>query len=211
MKQLSILTLIISGFLLSSNTGCNPESIDPAPLADLAETTEDDNLGLAYMREEEKLARDVYITLFDMYDNQVFDNISKAEQKHMDAIIPLLEKYNIEDPALPNVGEFTNETLQKLYDELIAQGSESEIEALKVGATIEDVDIKDLEDFSLEISDPDIIKLYSSLACGSRNHMRAFIGQLDKFEVTYTPQFITQEELDSIIADNHERCGQDGS
>ena len=89
MKQLSILTLIITAFLISSNTGCNPESVDPATdttdvdaAADAALDTENDNLGLVYMREEEKLARDVYITLFGMYENKVFDNISKAEQQH---------------------------------------------------------------------------------------------------------------------------------
>jgi len=211
MKQLSIITLVLTAFLLASNTGCNPESIEPVVDADVTEVSEDEDLGLAYMREEEKLARDVYITLFGMYDNQVFDNISKAEQRHMDQVLTILEKYNLPDPALPNIGEFENDILQELYNDLIAQGSESETEALLVGATIEDLDIYDLANFTLETADQDIIKLYDALACGSRNHMRAFIFQLDSLEVTYTPQFIAQEELDSIVAGDHERCGQGGN
>lgn len=215
MKQLSILTLIITAFLISSNTGCNPESIDPVTdttdvdaANDAALDTENDNLGLIYMREEEKLARDVYITLFGMYENKVFDNISKAEQQHMDAVLTLLEKYNIEDPSLANIGEFSNETLQGLYNDLIDQGSESEIAALIVGATIEDLDIYDLDEFKAETTDPEIIKIYNSLTCGSRNHLRAFIRQLTNLGVTYTPQFISQEHFDSIIASENEKCGQ---
>ena len=215
MKKLSILTLVLTAFLLSSNSGCNPDSV--APLADVAddpdvvEISAEENLGLAYMREEEKLARDVYITFYAMYDNKVFNNISKSEQQHMDAVLTLLEKYNIEDPALEDVGLFTNEILQQLYTDLIAQGSESEIDALLVGATIEDLDIKDLADFTLETDDADIIQVYNSLACGSRNHMRAFISQLTNLEVTYTTQFITQEELNSIITADKEKCGQGGN
>ena len=179
MKKLSILTLVLTGLLLSSNSGCNPDSVahlaDVADDPDVVEISAEENLGLAYMREEEKLARDVYITFYAMYDNKVFNNISKSEQQHMDAVLTLLEKYNIEDPALEDVGLFTNEILQQLYTDLIAQGSESEIDALLVGATIEDLDIKDLADFTLETDDADIIQVYNSLACGSRNHMRAFI------------------------------------
>ena len=160
------------------------------------------------MREEEKLARDVYITMYEMYDNKVFNNISKAEQMHMDKVLTLLEKYDIEDPSLEGIGEFSNEKLQKLYNDLIEQGSISEIDALLVGATIEDVDIFDLDEFTAETTDPDIITVYDALNCGSRNHMRAFNTQLDSLGVTYTPQFITQEQFDAIITGEHERCGQ---
>ena len=212
MKQLSILTLVITSFLLSSNTGCNPESVDPVPQADVtAELSETEDLGLAYMREEEKLARDVYITLFEMYENPVFNNISKSEQRHMDAVLTLLEKFDIEDPSLADIGEFSDQILQGLYTDLIAQGSISEIDALIVGATIEDLDIKDLDEFKAKTTDPDIIRVYNSLTCGSRNHLRAFISQLTNLGVTYTPQFISQEQFDGIIADDHEKCGQGGN
>ena len=99
------------------------------------------------MREEEKLARDVYISLFEMYDNQVFNSISNSEQRHMDNMLDLLVLYGAEDPALSDNGEFANELLQQLYNDLMVQGSISEIDALLVGATIEDVDIRDLDLF----------------------------------------------------------------
>ena len=209
MKRISILTLILTAFFLSSNTSCNPESIEPVAYAD--QVSEDETNGLIYMREEEKLARDVYITLFKMYDNTIFNNISKAEQRHMDQVLTILEKYNIKDPSLPTVGEFSIKFLQDLFDDLITQGSDSEIAALIVGATIEDVDIYDLDNFTAETTDADIIKLYSSLACGSRNHMRAFISRLTDLGVTYSPQFISQEKFDSIVSGEQEKCGQLGN
>ncbi|MEN8247624.1 MAG: DUF2202 domain-containing protein [Bacteroidota bacterium] len=210
MKTISILTLTITAFLLSSFTGCETDVVEPIPEEETIEVSEEENLGLEYMREEEKLARDVYITLFEMYNNTVFNNISKAEQQHMDRILTLLEKYNITDPSLPNVGEFSNTTLQGLYDDLIIQGSESEEAALIVGATIEDLDIKDLNEFKAETTDPEIIKIYNALTCGSRNHMRAFTSRLDSLGLEYVPQFISQEEYDAIISGEGERCGQGG-
>lgn len=206
MRIFNIITLSVSAFILSFISGCNPESINPVDLID--ELSEYESIGLVYMREEEKLARDAYIYLFEMNNNQVFNNISYSEQRHMDEILSLLEKYNITDPSLSTVGEFSNETLQQLYDDLIAQGSDSEIAALTVGATIEDLDIKDLEEFRAETANPDIIHVYNFLMCGSRNHLRSFVSQLNNYGVTYTPQFITQEEFDSIVAGDKEKCGQ---
>ncbi len=160
------------------------------------------------MREEEKLARDVYISLFEMYDNQVFNSISNSEQRHMDNMLDLLVLYGAEDPALSDNGEFANELLQQLYNDLMVQGSISEIDVLLVGATIEDVDIRDLDLFIIETQDEKIIEAYNFLNCGSRNHMRAFVSRLSDLGVTYTPQFITQEQFDAIINGDKEKCGQ---
>lgn len=203
MKHISNFIIVIISIFLSSFSGCDPESIDPADVVSDA-----DNLGLVYMHEEEKLARDVYITLFEMYDINVFNNISKAEQQHMDKILTLLKKYEIEDPSIDKIGEFSNQTLQQLYNDLIEQGSESEIAAFTVGITIEDLDIKDLDEFTLETTDSEIITVYNALNCGSRNHMRAFNTQLESLDVTYVPQFISQEKFDGIITSDQEKCGQ---
>ena len=163
---------------------------------------------LKYMREEEKLARDVYVKMFALYDAPVFNNISKSEQTHMDRVLCLLEYYGIEDPASTESGVFTNPDLQALYDALIAQGSVSLTDAYTVGATIEDVDIYDLEEYIAQTDNPAIISVYENLTCGSRNHMRAFISQLNNLGETYTPQFIPQTEYDEIINGGHEQCGQ---
>lgn len=101
---------------------------------------------LLYMREEEKMARDVYIALGKKWNARVFDNISSAEQTHMDAILLLLNKYSIQDPVGNNgIGVFTNQKLQELYNQLVQQGNLSLVEAFKSGATIEDLDIYDLK------------------------------------------------------------------
>ena len=203
MKHPYIYLTVIIPIFLSSFSGCDPDTIDPVDVI-----SEDDNLALVYMREEEKLARDVYITLFEIHGINVFNNISKAEQQHMDQLLVLLLKYNIGDPSSDDIGEFHNQTLQQLYNDLIEQGSESETAALIVGATIEDLDIKDLDEFTLETTESDIISVYNSLNCGSRNHLRSFNTQLVNLGINYIPQFISQEKFDGIIDGDHEQCNQ---
>ncbi|MEN8224479.1 MAG: DUF2202 domain-containing protein, partial [Bacteroidota bacterium] len=107
---------------------------------------------LVYMREEEKLARDVYAKFYEKYDLAVFNNISTSEQRHMDRVLCLLMHYGIDDPASTEVGVFNNAELQELYNMLIDQGSASQNDALTVGATIEDVDIYDLEEYVAQTS-----------------------------------------------------------
>jgi hypothetical protein len=74
------------------------------------------------MREEEKLARDVYAALGDMRGQQIFTNIASSEQTHMDAMGTLIDRYSLEDPIITDVrGVFSSSALQSLYDELITQ------------------------------------------------------------------------------------------
>lgn len=155
---------------------------------------------LSVMREEEKLARDVYITLYNKWGVNIFTNISSSEQTHMDAILMLLNKYSLTDPVGSNaVGVFTNTTLQTLYNQLVAQGNASVLDAYKVGATIEDLDIFDLKTALISIDNQDIHLVYDMLTKGSRNHMRSFYKNILNVGGTYTPQYITQAEFDAII------------
>jgi hypothetical protein len=162
---------------------------------------------LLFMREEEKLARDVYFYFYEKYDLNLFNNISSSEQQHMDAVLTLLNIYDIVDVALPQYGEFSDPDLQELYNTLITNGDVSLLNALKVGATIEDVDIKDLMDAMERTTNMDLVDTYEKLICGSRNHMRAFVGELENRGETYTPQFISQELFEEIINGSHEHCG----
>jgi len=169
------------------------------------EISEEELNSLILMREEEKLARDVYLTLSQQYRIPIFRNIAKSEQRHMDAIKVLLDKYGIEDPVKDDsVGVFTNPELQNLYHQLVEKGSESLVEALKVGATIEDLDIKDLEEALEKVDNEDIRIVYSNLMKGSRNHLRAFTRILSRLGVTYEPQYISPEEYQEIISSPHE-------
>ncbi len=165
---------------------------------------------LLYMREEEKLARDVYLAMADLYTVPVFRNIAKSEQHHMNQVLCLLQHYQVPDPASQDTGVFNNTELQSLYDNLVAQGSASLVGALTAGATIEDKDIFDLEEDMLLTENPAILNIFSKLSCASGNHIRAFSAHLDFHGATYVPQYITQEEYDGIIALPHQFCGAAG-
>ncbi|WP_148882452.1 DUF2202 domain-containing protein [Thermococcus aciditolerans] len=157
--------------------------------------------GLLYMVEEEKLARDVYLTLYEQWDLPVFSNIARSEQMHMDAVLSLIEKYNLTAPeTLDEVGVFQNDDLQALYDQLVEMGSVSQEDALKVGALIEETDIKDLEDWIAQTDNEDIKQVYENLMAGSENHLRAFAGQLEVMGVDYTAQVLPGEQVDEILA-----------
>lgn len=159
--------------------------------------------GIMQMSEEEKLARDVYLELYETWDLPVFYNIAQSEQTHMDAVKTLIEKYNLKDPItdedFENIGVFKNEELQNLFNELLSLGEKSLSDALKVGATIEDVDIFDLEELLKSTDNEDTKFIYNNLMKGSENHMRSFIKNLDKLDKTYTPQFISLERFREIL------------
>jgi hypothetical protein len=134
---------------------------------------------LLYLREEEKLARDVYTALYASSSLQIFSNISQSEQRHMNAALTLLQTYGLTDPVGSNAaGVFTNSELQSLYDQLVAQGAASQIAALQVGVLIEETDIADLEAAIGNTDKPDVIRVYNNLLKGSRNHLSAFTNNL---------------------------------
>lgn len=158
--------------------------------------TEDEAVDLLFMREEEKLARDVYITLYAQWGNRVFNNISRSEQQHTDAVLGLIKKYGLIDPALDGIGEFANSELQDLYDVLIAKGNVSALEALKVGALIEEVDIEDIILSMARTDNADILKVYANLLTGSENHLVTFVKNIETLtSPPYETQYITQEEV----------------
>jgi len=162
--------------------------------------SQDELTSLTFMREEEKLAHDVYFTFYNTWRLHIFNNISVSEKTHTQAVLYLLEKYGLPDPVGNNgIGVFQNQDLQTLYNQLISQGSQSILEALIVGATIEDMDIVDLGDALQYIDNQDIIYVYNNLTKGSRNHLRSFYSQLIKQGYFYEAQFIEQSELEEIV------------
>ena len=181
-------------------------------LWDLIDTLPSENLSdaelaaIIFMREEEKLARDVYLDMYDIWGTQIFTNIADSEQTHTDAVLRLIQKYNLADPAADTLrGEFINATLLGLYDLLFAQGSASLIDALIVGATIEDLDIYDLQRQLVDVDNQDVTVVFENLLTGSRNHLRAFYARLDAMNITYTPIYISQLEYDEIVNSPMER------
>ena len=162
--------------------------------------SESENEWLLLMREEEKLARDVYSYLYEVYNQNIFWNIDDAEEKHKSAVLPLLEQFWLEDPIFDDTPWIFNSTeMDKLYKDLTEAWDVSLVEALKIGMTIEDLDIKDLNELLAGTTNEDIIRVYDNLLKWSYNHLRAFMKNLERKGWTYTPQFISQEEFDEIL------------
>ena len=213
MKNISILSLFIVLITISS---CASKKGKNSTTKNIAKTTyikkdiltknEADDLLL--LIEEEKLARDVYMYSYEKYKAEIFHNISLSEQQHINKVSFLLIKYGLKNPSKVEIGKFNNVKYQELYNKLIAQSDISLIEALKVGATIEDLDIFDINDFMSRTNDADITNVYKKLNCGSKNHIRSFIKQLKKNNATYTPQFLSQEKLKEILKGFKEQCNK---
>lgn len=171
-----------------------------------ADLSEEEIAGLILMREEEKLARDVYLTLGGIWETPLFTNIASSEQTHTDAVKVLLDRYDIEDPVQNDtIGVFVSPELAKLYTDLIEQGSKSLLDALIVGATVEDLDIKDLNELLDQTDNADIIATYNNLNKGSRNHLRAYMRQIEKNNGVYEAQFISDAEFNDIISAEQEK------
>ena len=161
---------------------------------------------LTFVREEELLAHDVYQAMYALYPVPVFNFISNSESLHSYAMKVLLDKYSLPDPAADHQpGVFTNPAIQQLYTDLVAFGSQSIENALTVGATIEDYDIADIiQHTGSNVDNQDLIYAFGQLHKGSRNHMRAFNAHLVFRNITYTPQYITQEMFDAIVGSGWE-------
>jgi len=167
-----------------------------------------ESASLIFMREEEKLAQDVYTQLGTVWGSQsrVFGNIARSEATHTEAIRQLLLRYTLADPAATlAAGVYQNASLQTLYTQLVAAGTPALVEALKVGAAIEEIDIIDLNKALLEIDNQDIVLVYQNLLKGSRNHLRAFVNALSGQGVTYAPQYMALADFQAIISTPMER------
>ena len=161
--------------------------------------TAEEIASLQFMIEEEKMARDVYLEMNDLYGLKVFVNISNSEQRHMDAVLFLIDGYNVENPASDERGVFINETLAQLYTSLITQGELSLEDALKVGALIEETDIVDLNSWLEKVENPNVEIVYASLLKGSTNHLRAFVRNLASLGIIYEPQVLDVDSYNAII------------
>ena len=137
---------------------------------------------ITYLRQEEKLARDVYLMLSELYPAPIFANISESEQRHMDALKNLIDKHELEDPVkddtvgvFPDLDPPTN--FNELYNELVDRGMISYCDALHVGFDIEVLDIRDIETALNDVIAKDVNRVFNNLLSGSYNHLNAFTSQ----------------------------------
>lgn len=192
-----------------------PANASAAPAAVIDSNTSlsiDEEADLLFMREEEKLARDVYLALYEQWGTPVFQNIAASEQVHMDALLGLINQYGLQDPAAENgPGVFTDLSLQNLYNDLIASGSQSLLDALLVGAAIEEIDILDLQGSLAQTSNSSIAPVYQNLLAGSENHLIAFVSSWERQTgETYQPQYLEQDEYTDIMGSNSRGQGGNG-
>lgn len=221
-----ILIVLVSAFfatstLFAGNGKGGPGSSTSSPDLSATETAD-----LLFMREEEKLARDVYDELYSFYKADglellVLARIASSEQSHMDAVLNLLEKYDLEDPAEgKSRGEFENTTLAALYQNLTSAetndvlvlneptegGKVEPPAAFYVGAWIEERDMLDIMQAISNTAKNDVVRVYTNLLCGSRSHLRSFVRQIGADN--YEPQILSVSELEYWLGpDSDEICG----
>ena len=165
---------------------------------------------LIFMREEEKMARDVYLVFNRLYGQNVFSNIANSEQTHMDSVLNLMNIYNVADSSTGVEGTFNNVELQELYDALIDLGTPSVGDAYLAAALIEETDIRDIEVFSEGIEAQDILTTYDNLLCGSRNHLRSYVSKYEQETGNAYQVQIAElaDEVADILATSNEQCGR---
>jgi len=189
-------TLLFAGPVLGQGQG-------PGDRQDVGELDEAETAALVFSREEEKLARDSYLSLDELWGQKVFANIAESEQRHMDAMKKMLDLYGTDDPIVNDArGVFTTSSgLTSVYQQQMARGDDSVLEAYQVGAYIEELDIRDLR-LAIEGTDETpLLQAYNNLLAGSRNHLRAFVSHIAAAGVTYVAQLLEQEDVDEIVGD----------
>jgi hypothetical protein len=216
-KHKNMRNIIFALFLAIFLNACNQNNIEPNLTTSIntstnnipsASPTEFEIQSLIFMREEEKLAHDVYVFLYQKWGTNIFNNISKSEETHMNSVLTLLNRFKITDPIKSNsLGIFKNDTLQKLYYTLTERGSKSLSEGLLVGAIIEDLDIFDLTEAQKSVTHSEIKLVYDNLLKGSRNHIRSFVGRLSDNGISYKAQYITDKSLSEILTSPMEKGG----
>jgi len=185
-KFIGIFIMIISLVMVAPLSAKGPRGgkQDQSPVV----LTEAEIQNIKFMRQEEKLARDVYLTLYHEYKTPIFLNISKSEQRHMDAMKRLIDKFKLQDPISDNkIGVFPDPEskddidFNDLYNELVDRGMLSYCDALQVGIDIEELDIEDIENALLieDVKAQAVIRVLNNLLNGSYNHLRAFTSRYE--------------------------------
>jgi hypothetical protein len=166
---------------------------------------------LTRMMEEEKLAHDVYLALAKSSGLQIFTTIAKAESQHMRAVEQLATRYALASGSKNlSTGSFSNPQFQSLYQTLVTSGNASPLEAVRVGAKVEEMDILDLQKFLAENPPQEVAQVLKHLQLASMNHLRAFTTAVKEQGGTYTPQFMNQREFNDIIASDNQRGNGQG-
>ena len=190
----------------TKGTGFNLDDYLPSP--SLTQPLKD---SLAYMGNEERLAYDVYLNLYDYHQQnsdmeikQLYNIATNSESKHISIVQSLVQRYDLNASDFTDVNEtvvndnnlsesnmprgvYDIQAIQDLYDSLYALGQNSQEDALKVGCMVEVTDIDDLDKYITQAQDAnatDIEAAFNTLRNGSYNHYWAFDKALKNIGVT---------------------------
>ena len=132
------------------------------------------NAQLTEMREEERVARDLYTKLASSSGELIFTRIAASEQRHLEAVERLMTSQGMDPGAAgTTVGRYAVPDLQAAYDRWLAQGRASDEAAYKVGVELERQDIADLK--GLDVADGTTgARVVAALLNGSEHHLAAF-------------------------------------
>ena len=131
---------------------------------------------LAFNREEERMARDLYAALAATYDQaRPMSMITRSESGYFDSIGALLSTYGVADPSAGRAaGSYAFPELQTLSDRWLAKGRTSINAAYQVGVELERRDIADLRKAIAQTSEPDVLATYERLLSASQRHLAAY-------------------------------------
>lgn len=173
------------------------------PLKVFSQLSDAEVNGILSLREEEKVAYDVYTFMFEKYESKVFKNIAENEKNHMDKIKELIDQYNLNDPLsgiADQKGTFSNKKMQSLYEEMIMSGNYGLLDALRAAARFEENDIVDLRNYMSTASDQTVINTYINLESGSQDHLRALVKDIKEEGISYKPSYLSKEDFDKIMS-----------
>lgn len=174
------------------------------PFDSTADLTADEIEFVYAVREDEKVARDLYTAFFEKYSLKTFSNISRSEANHMRAVEILLEYYEIDFPAAGEYGVFEDSARQAIYDSLLAKGNTA-LEGFRVMAQLEEENIVSYRNVLSDITNPNIKIVIENLGKASENHFKAAIRQITALGGTYAPKLMNQEEYKAMIAKGFEQ------
>lgn len=178
MRHLTLPRALVAAALALSLSGCGddaPTAASPVSTPTGATVLGDaERAAVLRLREEEKLARDLYLVLGESSGDPRFARIARSEQRHMDLVGALLERYGFDDPASPTPGVFQDSELQALYDRLERDGTASRAAAIAQGVIVEETDIADLDAYAGEVRRADVAQTFAMLREGSVRHLAAF-------------------------------------
>ena len=137
--------------------------------------TQQDAASILLLREEEKLARDVYLTLSEKWNVPVFKNIAQAEARHMSVMKMLVDRYGLEDPVKDDtVGTFTSPEFRQVVSGTC--GFRFRLAGRRIQGRREDrgTGYQGFAGFTGNVQSTDVRRVYQNLLRASENHLRAF-------------------------------------